>query len=1420
MYSFGDHLHRHRWTLLLGFLAIALVAFQGEAQEASISFSSDSGLLPCVYRGVPYLHDDSWAVDECTTCMCDNATVTCVIESCQPAFCAEPIKPEGECCYLCPYNVLAKKVTPEITSTNTIAEGGDNTVSLDVPIKFQDAMDTTGVSGTDLWKLSAWASATPDGRSQRIGYEEDILDAAQKDQYYKKKEKFSFNNLEFSFSDPMAECDDMKYICVRIERGDNPTTTGDLGYTLGGYPDSNAQTGCTGAPECRGIVAKDLEWELEPTETVVPYQQTGVNIDASVFFREDNPTLSGNGLWTMGLYGSRTPDGLGDKYGYVPQTLSWPQQGTTLDEGVPLELMDVETDFEIGSVGCNEFGYVCVEFTGGDNPSPNYFFRKEGATDNSRASNTITKCKEQECLSNVWAESLDWDLTPTDSVLPGRETGVTIDGTVIFEDENREVAGDGLWRMGLYGSRNPEGTGEKFNYKPNILDRPQEGITLEENSGLLEEPGVTTNFEIGTVGCNDFGYVCVEFTGGNNPQPMYFFRTMGSASERSEDNVLVNCKEQECLSKAIFTDLEVDLGDQVLFENKNNPLTVDLSGITADDSKNVWGDDLWMVGAYASKSPEGEGPKTGLVEQILDPMEAGTNLNEGEDLPFEQVDFDFDMTGVRCEEPLYLCFDLDKNPKASVNYIFEARPDDSVTTTCVDMSDRCKGATATDIEWEPEIGDAPFGQPSPLTIDADVLFDPDSPDVVGDGLWQLGVFAANSPDGDGPRRHEVTQLLDPFNEALPLEDGGPLEFGKLDVDFPIDDIGCDEFRWLCVEFKKGEAPTPDFKFETETGEDSIISCKEQPCRGVEINNLESTPTDVLTDLVLYEGKAENPITYNSVASTTDETGTIRGVDLWTLSQWGSDRANGNGPQANYQEQVLSGYHAALPVMEAADTLDFIPLVTNFDMTGLKCPQVKYICNEVNKDPESIPDFVFTPQPDESVLRSCFEVPDDACRGIIFDDMDWDMTPIGPVRADEPDDMLLNVDLSTLPESGPADGDGLWRIGVFGSPSPDGEGPRLGYVRQILDRAESSTPADGEGAPLELNNLEAEFDLSQIGCDSEYRFLCLEFSKGLRAAPDFKFEVQGGGDQIISCKEQPCRRPVILTDVETDLLGNGRISEGTPNNRILYDITGVADPSSGKADGRDLWDLTTFGSTYPDGRGPRFNPQEANVFTQYQKDRPASPGENIRYGAVDTNFDMTGRTCDEVRYFCSELRKHEYADPDFEFIAKPTDDVLVDCFELHCEGVLIDNTRLTLNSDDELQDGPNELSFDFKVDSNPAGGDAEGDNLWRLETFTATHDDGTGRRDILDQQTLDPNEASRDMQSGDSMVFRNLEARVNSEDVNCDEDYYLCAEISKQVRARPNFSLEGTREDSMTSCKLIKCAKARKYLFNFFGDGVA
>ena len=75
-----------------------------DASSFSLSISSGEPLLPCVYRGIPYLHGEQWEVDECTTCDCNNATTTCVIESCQPAFCTEPIKPDGECCFLCPFS--------------------------------------------------------------------------------------------------------------------------------------------------------------------------------------------------------------------------------------------------------------------------------------------------------------------------------------------------------------------------------------------------------------------------------------------------------------------------------------------------------------------------------------------------------------------------------------------------------------------------------------------------------------------------------------------------------------------------------------------------------------------------------------------------------------------------------------------------------------------------------------------------------------------------------------------------------------------------------------------------------------------------------------------------------------------------------------------------------------------------------------------------------------------------------------------------------------------------------------------------------------------------------------------------------------------------------------------------------------------
>lgn len=86
----------------------------------------------------------------------------------------------------------------------------------------------------------------------RYGYQTNTLDGEQTGQTYTKKQGFKFSPVEYSFNDPVAECDNMKYICTRIDKGEMPRTMGNLPFEFSGYPDEIALTGCTEAPECQG----------------------------------------------------------------------------------------------------------------------------------------------------------------------------------------------------------------------------------------------------------------------------------------------------------------------------------------------------------------------------------------------------------------------------------------------------------------------------------------------------------------------------------------------------------------------------------------------------------------------------------------------------------------------------------------------------------------------------------------------------------------------------------------------------------------------------------------------------------------------------------------------------------------------------------------------------------------------------------------------------------------------------------------------------------------------------------------------------------------------------------------------------------------------------------------------------------------
>ena len=111
-------------------------------------------------------------------------------------------------------------------------------------------------------------------------------------------------------------------------------------------------------------------------------------------------------------------------------------------------------------------------------------------------------------------------------------------------------------------------------------------------------------------------------------------------------------------------------------------------------------------------------------------------------------------------------------------------------------------------------------------------------------------------------------------------------------------------------------------------------------------------------------------------------------------------------------------------------------------------------------------------------------------------------------------------------------------------------------------------------------------------------------------------------------------------------------------------------------------------------------------------------------------------------------------------------------------MIVDGTRLELSSQsEELDPGVNEMDFSVSVVSSNNGAEVEGNDLWRLEVFTAKDRDGIKDKTVLQTQSLTPNLASRNLRAGSQLMFTNLAAEVDRNLVNCQGKTYICVNLS-------------------------------------------
>ena len=124
---------------------------------------------------------------------------------------------------------------------------------------------------------------------------------------------------------------------------------------------------------------------------------------------------------------------------------------------------------------------------------------------------------------------------------------------------------------------------------------------------------------------------------------------------------------------------------------------------------------------------------------------------------------------------------------------------------------------------------------------------------------------------------------------------------------------------------------------------------------------------------VVSNKQDNILQFEMLAAPTADTAGLQGSNLWELVVWGSDNPIGEGPHHGETSSFnLNSYQRNVPVTPGG-VVEFGTVETTFDMRGLTCDNVRYICAQLRRDENSVPSFQLTGVPHDRVLTQCFNV---------------------------------------------------------------------------------------------------------------------------------------------------------------------------------------------------------------------------------------------------------------------------------------------------------------------------------------------------------------------------------------------------------------------------------------------------------------
>ncbi|XP_071480885.1 uncharacterized protein [Diadema antillarum] len=948
-----------------------------------------------------------------------------------------------------------------VTSPGALREGAaGQTVSFNFTLTAGNA--GSRLTGTNLWQFTAFGSQTADGSSVSTDTYNVPLTPGQGSTGIASGGTASFGNLGFEIDlSGDVNCADVPYICVTASRGESASPA----FTLSGVPSDDVLTSCQPVT-CRGVELDNTA--LNVTGFVLEGEENNVNLYLTLSANAGGGSAVGSGLWSVTGFASNYANGSGVRFGEDTINLTPSQANTTLNYGetATIDGLIFNLDLQSGPV-CSQFRYICVEIEKGSAPSPDFDLTPAQSV----------SCYEVECRG---VEITNSAISVTDpGALREGVAGQTVSFNLNLTAGNAgSVSGTNLWQFTAFGSQTADGSSVSTDTY-NVPLTPGQGSTGIASGGTAIFDNLSFEIDLsGDVNCADVPYICVTASRGESANPAFTLSGVPS------DDVLTSCQPVTCRGVELDSSMVTVVGSVRQGESTNVTLLVLLEANAGGGS--AVGSGLWSVTGFASNYANGSGVRFGENTINLTPSQANTTLNYGETATIDGLIFNLDLqSGPVCSQFRYICVEIEKGSTPSPD--FDLTPAQSVS--CYEVE--CRGVEITNsaisVTDPGALREGVAGQTVSFNLN---LTAGNAGSVSGTNLWQFTAFGSQTADGSSVSTDTYNVPLTPGQGSTGIASGGTAIFDNLGFEIDLSgDVNCADVPYICVTASRGESASPDFTLSGDPSDDVLTSCQPVTCRGVELDSSMVTVVGFVR-----QGESTN-VTLLVLLEANAGGGSAVGSDLWSLTGFASNYANGSG--VRFGENTIN-----LTPSQANTTLNYgmtatiDGLIFNVDLqSGPLCSQFRYICVEIEKGSAASPDFDLTPA--QSV--SCYEV---ECRGVNIASLNTTLNT-DEVFHGQSQSVSFNVQASADPDYGSVSGTGLWVVTAWVSDSLDGANP-IATSNISLSASQADQSAES-GGTISFSNLAFPLNLNTTPECADFSFFCVQLQRDSGSSVDFSLE---------------------------------------------------------------------------------------------------------------------------------------------------------------------------------------------------------------------------------------------------------------------------------------------------------------------------